>query len=107
MGLKGPADAGKTIQDPSDLPSKTKSGLRRNCGSIAWYALFVRPAARGRRALGSTAVRIALVASVVVLLFGARTIASYAIEVGFNPSLLPRPYVSECGKCGWQSPEIR
>jgi hypothetical protein len=38
---------------------------------------------RGRRALGSTAVRIALVASVVVLLFGARTIASYAIEVAW------------------------
>jgi hypothetical protein len=27
---------------------------------------------------------------------------SYSIEVGFNPDLMPRPYVSECGKCGWQ-----
>ena len=28
---------------------------------------------------------------------------SYAIDVGFNPDLLPRPYVSECEKCGWLS----
>lgn len=27
---------------------------------------------------------------------------SYSVEVGFNPDL-PRPYVSECGHCGWQS----
>lgn len=31
---------------------------------------------------------------------------SYAIEVGFNPDL-PRPYISECERCGWQSPEQR
>jgi hypothetical protein len=29
---------------------------------------------------------------------------SYNLDVGFNPDL-PRPYVSECGECGWQSPE--
>jgi predicted RNA-binding Zn-ribbon protein involved in translation (DUF1610 family) len=28
---------------------------------------------------------------------------SYAIDVGYNPNLVPRPYVSECEKCGWQS----
>ncbi|MGB2676131.1 MAG: hypothetical protein WAN12_03510 [Candidatus Acidiferrum sp.] len=27
------------------------------------------------------------------------------LEVGFNPEL-PRPYVSECEECGWQSPEV-
>jgi predicted RNA-binding Zn-ribbon protein involved in translation (DUF1610 family) len=32
---------------------------------------------------------------------------SYAIGVGYNPKLLPRPYVSECEKCGWQSQEMR
>ena len=38
---------------------------------------------RGRRAPGSTAVRIALVVAVVLLLFGARSIASYAIEMAW------------------------
>jgi hypothetical protein len=38
---------------------------------------------RGRRAFGSTAARIALGVAVIVLLFGARTIASYAIEVAW------------------------
>ena len=32
---------------------------------------------------------------------------SYAIDVAFNPDLMPRPYVSECEKCGWQSQEMR
>jgi hypothetical protein len=32
---------------------------------------------------------------------------SYSIEVGFNPDLMPRPYVTECGHCGWQSQEMR
>ena len=31
---------------------------------------------------------------------------SYAMTVGFNPEM-PRPYVSECERCGWQSPEER
>jgi predicted RNA-binding Zn-ribbon protein involved in translation (DUF1610 family) len=31
---------------------------------------------------------------------------SYSINVGYNPELSP-PYVSECEKCGWQSPEMR
>jgi hypothetical protein len=31
---------------------------------------------------------------------------SYAMTVGFNPDL-PRPYVSECERCGWQSPKMR
>ena len=31
---------------------------------------------------------------------------SYNLDVGFNPEL-PRPYVSECEECGWQSPEMR
>lgn len=31
---------------------------------------------------------------------------SYAMIVGFNPDL-PRPYVSACGMCGWQSVEKR
>lgn len=31
---------------------------------------------------------------------------SYAMTVGFNPDL-PRPYVSECERCGWQSSEMR
>jgi predicted RNA-binding Zn-ribbon protein involved in translation (DUF1610 family) len=31
---------------------------------------------------------------------------SYSIGVGYN-SELPRPYVSECEKCGWQSSEVR
>ncbi len=31
---------------------------------------------------------------------------SYNLDVGFNPDL-PRPYVSECEQCGWQSPEMR
>ena len=31
---------------------------------------------------------------------------SYKLDVGFNPEL-PRPYVSECEECGWQSPETR
>lgn len=31
---------------------------------------------------------------------------SYSLNVGYNPEL-PRPYVSECEKCGWQSPEMR
>jgi hypothetical protein len=30
---------------------------------------------------------------------------SYNIDVGFNPEL-PKPYVSECEECGWQSPEM-
>lgn len=30
---------------------------------------------------------------------------SYAIDVGYNPDLLPRPYVLECEKCGWQASE--
>ena len=29
---------------------------------------------------------------------------SYNLDVGFNPEL-PRPYLSQCGECGWQSPE--
>lgn len=32
---------------------------------------------------------------------------SYSIDVGFNPELMPRPYVAECGRCGWQSQEMR
>jgi len=28
---------------------------------------------------------------------------SYKLDVGFNPEL-PRPYVSECEECGWQTP---
>jgi len=32
------------------------------------------------------------------------TCGSYNLDVGFNPDL-PRPYVSECEECGWQSPE--
>jgi uncharacterized protein (DUF983 family) len=31
---------------------------------------------------------------------------SYAMTVGFYPDL-PRPYVTECERCGWQSPEMR
>jgi hypothetical protein len=31
---------------------------------------------------------------------------SYNLDVGFNPEL-PRPYVSECEECGWQSPKMR
>ena len=31
---------------------------------------------------------------------------SYNLDVGFNPEL-PRPYVSECEECGWQTPEMR
>jgi hypothetical protein len=31
---------------------------------------------------------------------------SYNLDVGLNPEL-PRPYVSECEECGWQSPEMR
>jgi len=31
---------------------------------------------------------------------------SYSIDVGYNPEL-PRPYVSECEKCGWQSSDMR
>jgi hypothetical protein len=31
---------------------------------------------------------------------------SYKLDVGYNPEL-PRPYVSECEECGWQSPEMR
>jgi len=31
---------------------------------------------------------------------------SYNLDVGFNPES-PRPYVSECEECGWQSPEMR
>jgi hypothetical protein len=31
---------------------------------------------------------------------------SYNLDVGFNPDL-PRPCVSECEECGWQSPERR
>lgn len=30
---------------------------------------------------------------------------SYNLDVGFNPEL-PRPYVSECEECGWQSREM-
>ena len=32
---------------------------------------------------------------------------SYNLDVGFNPELMPRPYVYECEECGWQSPEMR
>ncbi len=32
---------------------------------------------------------------------------SYSLDVGFNPELMPRPYVYECEECGWQSPEMR
>jgi hypothetical protein len=32
---------------------------------------------------------------------------SYKLDVGFNPELMPRPYVYECEECGWQSPEMR
>ncbi len=32
---------------------------------------------------------------------------SYNLDVGFNPELMPRPYVSECEECGWQSQEQR
>lgn len=32
---------------------------------------------------------------------------SYAIGVGYNADLVPRPYVSECEKCGWQSQKTR
>ena len=31
---------------------------------------------------------------------------SYSIGVGYDPDL-PRPYISECEKCGWQSPDMR
>jgi predicted RNA-binding Zn-ribbon protein involved in translation (DUF1610 family) len=27
---------------------------------------------------------------------------SYSIDVGFEPELMPRPYVFECENCGWQ-----
>jgi hypothetical protein len=30
---------------------------------------------------------------------------SYNLDVGFNPELMPRPYVSECEECGWQRQE--
>jgi hypothetical protein len=30
---------------------------------------------------------------------------SYKLDVGFNPEL-PRPYVSECEECRWQTPEV-
>jgi hypothetical protein len=32
---------------------------------------------------------------------------SYNLDVGFNPELVPRPYVSECEECGWQSQKRR
>jgi hypothetical protein len=32
---------------------------------------------------------------------------SYNLDVGFNPELIPRPYVFECEECGWQSQEQR
>jgi len=32
---------------------------------------------------------------------------SYNLDVGFNPELVPRPYVFECEECGWQSQEQR
>lgn len=35
------------------------------------------------------------------------TCGSYKLDVGFNPELMPRPYVYECEECGWQSPEMR
>lgn len=38
---------------------------------------------------------------------GARKCGSYNLDVGFNPALMPRPYVYECEQCGWQSPEMR
>ncbi len=31
---------------------------------------------------------------------------SYSLGVGYNPDL-PRPYIFQCEKCGWQSPEMR
>jgi hypothetical protein len=27
---------------------------------------------------------------------------SYSLDVGFEPELMPRPYILECGRCGWQ-----
>ena len=29
------------------------------------------------------------------------------LDVGFNPELIPRPYVTESEECGWQSREQR
>jgi len=29
------------------------------------------------------------------------------LDVGYNPELIPRPYVTECEECGWQSREQR
>jgi hypothetical protein len=30
---------------------------------------------------------------------------SYSIDVGFEPELMPRPYILECENCGWQKQE--
>jgi Zn finger protein HypA/HybF involved in hydrogenase expression len=27
---------------------------------------------------------------------------SHALDVGFEPELMPRPYIIECEHCGWQ-----
>jgi predicted RNA-binding Zn-ribbon protein involved in translation (DUF1610 family) len=27
---------------------------------------------------------------------------SYALDIGFDPELMPRPYILECENCGWQ-----
>ena len=27
---------------------------------------------------------------------------AYSLDVGFEPELMPRPYVLECENCGWQ-----
>ena len=27
---------------------------------------------------------------------------SYSVDVGFEPELMPRPYILECENCGWQ-----
>ena len=32
---------------------------------------------------------------------------SYSLDVGYNPALVPRPYVFQCEKCGWLSSEPR
>jgi hypothetical protein len=32
---------------------------------------------------------------------------SYSLEVGFNPELMPRPYVWECEKCHWIDDKMR
>jgi len=27
---------------------------------------------------------------------------TYALDIGFDPELMPRPYILECENCGWQ-----